>query len=79
MYCKSCRFFEATPDYYEGEDMTDELVCDKTEYGFCRRHAPSPKPFNPDVALECSWPLVWQGEWCGEYQQTEEATDGPHP
>ena len=76
MDCKSCRWFEAAPDYYGDDDMTDELAAEKQEYGFCRRHAPSPRQFDPAKNLEYSWPLVWQGEWCGEWQPRKEATDG---
>lgn len=77
MDCKSCRWFEAAPDYFDGDgDMSDEIVAPQDEYGFCHRHAPSPAPFDPNVNLEVQWPLVWLGEWCGEWQAAKESTDG---
>ena len=79
MYCKSCRWFEAEPDYFGEEDMSEELVGQKDEYGFCRRHAPVPSQFDPGRELEHQWPLVGEWQWCGEWQQKQEAKDGPHP
>lgn len=76
MDCKSCRWFEAEPDYFDEEDMSDELVAEKDEYGFCRRHAPSPRQFDPAKCIEYSWPLVYDSQWCGEWQQRQEAKDG---
>jgi len=76
MECKSCFFFEAAPDFFEN-DVAGELAADRSEYGFCHRHAPRPIQFNPDAGLEATWPAVWEGEWCGEYiPSSKEATDG---
>jgi hypothetical protein len=77
MKCNSCRFFEPAPDYFDAdEDMSDELVGAKDEYGFCRRHAPGPTQFDPSKDLEFSWPLVGDWHWCGEWKPIEsEATD----
>lgn len=79
MDCKSCRWFDASPDYFGEEDMSQELVGEKDEYGFCRRHAPGPTQSGLAVELEFWWPLVGDWQWCGEWQQREEATDGTHP
>jgi hypothetical protein len=76
MDCKSCRWFEATPDYFGDDDMTDELCSDKTEYGFCHRHAPAPSEFDPSRNLEVRWPLVWESEFCGAWMPSKEGTHG---
>lgn len=76
MDCKSCRWFEPEPDYFGDDDMSEELVGPKNEYGFCRRHAPTPSQFDAGRELEFCWPLVGEWQWCGEWQPKQEATDG---
>jgi hypothetical protein len=77
MDCKSCRWFQAAPDDFSADgDMSDELVSDQKEYGFCHRHAPAPKEFDPQKNLEVQWPLVWESEWCGEWKRRQEASYG---
>jgi hypothetical protein len=81
MNCRSCRWFEDAWGYFDSNiEEVDQIVEDASlasdphEYGFCRRHAP--RPHDGNHIEDVTWPLVWEGDWCGEFIEKKDATDG---
>jgi len=59
--CKTCRFFSGKKD-------DPRLSLDEINFlqGVCRRHAPIPYQGEEDEL--CSFPLVMDEDWCGDWQ-----------
>lgn len=59
--CMNCTYFVASPELdIEGE---------------CRRYAPRPRvdALERDSQQDAWWPIVMQGEWCGEFHPAPRA------
>lgn len=58
--CETCRFFSQDKDI-EGHDLETELGA-----GVCRRRSPrSPQSVSNQKR---QFPVVWDNEWCGEWE-----------
>ena len=70
--CETCRFWKENPYYQEGENSP----------GWCRRYAPRPRVLmydddSTDTSMtEIMWPVVSDGDWCGEHAPRVKAAKG---
>jgi hypothetical protein len=55
--CQTCRFWRR----------------DDAESGLCRRHAPRPARQHGDGVYFAVFPLVENGDWCGEHEPIDAA------
>ena len=73
--CETCRFWKENPYYQEGENSP----------GWCRRYAPRPRVLmydddSTDTSMtEIMWPVVSDGDWCGEHAPRVEEPRGGRP
>lgn len=62
-HCFECRYFSPTGEHSD--------VVEATTKGQCRKLPPRPlgaTPHNTPNAERTGWPIVFAGEWCGEFQ-----------